>query len=440
MKHRKVLIIALMMALLMMTIPVAAQDGGEQADPIDLIFAANDNLLAAEYFGFTASQTQRQNIISGIGRRQSDLQRTTELDITNGQIQIDAAGVPQQVAITVDQSDTQLVNTVSRSAATLTMNSEFRYVGGDLYVRVSRISGILNDRAIEAAPSNLRSRLGNSFLTGWVNISANPEQLADDFEYLTINETQANLLDFLNIDALAGLGGGLSFTREAVVFANPVPGNDPEVLTFSVELNPQEMLAHLDIASLVNVDGMTGDVNLMLQELFAAMTITQQITVTLDQDGNPTLTGVTTRLVADVTFSDGSQPIDNPPNATGGVALRLVLDTTTTVTYSNVGRAFELSVPTPEVQLATTCDSETLEGRFTITNRGANMEASVPYSISREGAIPTEKQLQLEAGTRLVETVRDGEFTLTIPEFNIDQTLNCVRAEAPPAETEADAD
>ncbi|PJF43549.1 MAG: hypothetical protein CUN55_08560 [Phototrophicales bacterium] len=430
MKYRSILIITMVLALLMMAFPVIAQDGDTPTvDPVELIFAANENLLAAEYFGFSASQRQEQVIYSGEGRRQSKVERTTDLEISNGQIQIDASGVPQQVALTVSQSDEQLINNVSRSAATLTMNSEFRYVDGQLYIRVSRVSGTLNDRAIENAPRELRSRLGTNFLTGWVNVSANPEQLAEDFSYLTIEQSGARYFDFLNVDALVNLGGGLNFTPEAIIDVDTVNSDDPNTLIFSVELDPRVMLENLDITSFVDAEQMTGDVDLLLQELFDAMSITQQVTIELDSEGNPMLNSVVTTISADVTFSDGSQPIDNPPNATGGVSLRLVLDSTTEVEYSSIGRAFELAAPTPELLVATSCNDDTLEGTFTITNRGANMDAPTAYVISQEGALDTEKELQLEAGTRLVETVRNGEYTLTIPEFDISQTLSCVRPE-----------
>lgn len=438
MKHRKLLIITLIIALLMMTVPVAAQDGGEATpDPIDLIFAANDNLLAAGYFGFTASQTQTQNIYSGVGRRESNIERTTALEISNGQVQIDASGVPQQVALTVTQSDEQLVNAVSRTGATLAMETEFRYVDGQLYVKVNRVSGTLNERAIEAAPSSLRPQLGSNFLTGWVNVSSAPEQIASDFAYLTVEETGANLFDYLNVDALVGLGGGINFTREAVLNVDSVISEDPDVLIFSVQLDPNVMLANLDIASLVDSEQMTGDVDLLLQELFDGMTITQQIVLELDSEGNPMLTAVSTNLSADVTFSDGSEPVDSPPDATGGVALRLVLVTATAVEYSGVGREFVVDVPSPELQIATSCNEDSLQATFTITNRGANMVEPTAYTINREGAIPSEKELQLEAGTRLVETVRDGEFTLEIPAYEVSASVSCVREEATP---EADTD
>lgn len=438
MTQRKLLVTALIITLLAMALPVAAQDGGEEEtpDPIELIFAANDNLLAAEYFSFSAEQSQTQNIISGVGRRQSVLTRTTDLDISGGQLQVDSNGVPQQVAMTVVQSDEQLVNEVSRSAANLTMNSEYVYVGGQLYIRVSRISGTINENAIENASSNERSQLGTNFLTGWVNITTNPEQLISDLDYLIVDDTQATVFEFLNIDALLGLGGGLNFTPDAIVDVRLVAEDedDPDVFIYRVELDPTVMLDGLNIISLVDAEGMTGDVDLLLEELFAGLTLTQQVTIELDGDGNPILTSVETELFADVTFSDGSAPIDNPPDATGGVSLQLQLETNTVVTYSGVGREFELETPAPELVVATSCDSESLDATFTITNRGANMETPTAVTISREGAIPSESELQLEAGTRTTETVTDGEYTLDIPDYGISQTVTCVTPEEEPAE------
>ena len=439
MKKRLMLILALVLTMLVAGQPLHAQDGGEEdatQELIDLVLTANENLYAAQFFEFDALQTQEQFIGSGVGLRRSVLTRETVLQVTDGAMQVDATGRPIAFDAVLSQNDSRLVNRVIRTDANLSIAYQIRLVDdADLFVRITNIEGIINEEAIAAiSGSDRRSQLGSNFLTGWVNLSGNAQQLADDLFYLNSTYNDVDFFDALNLQAILDLNAGITWTPDEVLRIIERASDEDNVRIVEVDIDPVALFEANNLAALVDNDGLAGDTDLMLQEIFAGTTLTQLISIEIDGEGVPTLSSVETEMTVNVEFTDGSEATDDATDATGGVSLDMVMETSTRINYSRIGTEFEIVAPEPELSLETSCDADSLDIVFEITNEGANMEAPLAFTISREGENLSEEELQLEAGTRQRFERRNGVYTFDMPGAEINETVECIE---PPEEDDA---
>lgn len=428
------LLSAALCAVLLIAIaaPVQAQDGGDDAEAateefIALILEANDNLYAAEYFSYEATQSQQQLISSGVGLRRSELSRQSVFTVDAASVQVNGDGVPVAFEAELTQSDTRRVNDVIRTDANLVMGYEMRLVdASDLFVRINNVSGVINENAISEITDSADDTTSANFITGWVNLSQNPEQLTADLAYLNAQSNEINFLEALNLNAMLNLQSGVTWTPEMVEQIRERGSDVENQRIFEVTLDPVSYLNSLGLIDLVESDTLAGDTELMLQELFEGTTLTQRITLTIDEEAGPNFAVVETAMAVVVNFSDGTGAEENAPDATGGVSLNLDMETVTTVSYDDIGSAFEVTAPSPELAVDVTCDQETLDVVFTITNTGANMPEAVPFSVSREGEVPDDNELQLEAGSRTIIERQNGEFTLEIPAYEVSEAVECV--------------
>lgn len=423
MKKRTILIFSLILILSVMAFPVQAQDGGDggaEDELMALVMQANQNLRDAQYFSVNAIQRQDQLIASGVGLRRSELDRITVFE-SDASIQVDENGVPVMMEATLSQNDTRQVNNVTRTEANLTVDYELRLLDGEnLYLRINGIEGNLGEVGQQSS----------GFFTGWVNLSeeGGRNQLADDLRFLTSDYAGIDFLQFLNLSAILDLGAGITWQPDDVSRIREIASEVDNQRIIVVDLDPVALLETLGLATFVDDEGLEGDANLMLQEMFEASTLRQTIVLEIDGEGVPTLASVETDLAVDVIFSDGLEP--NEPDATDGVSLQLVQETSTIVTYDDIAREFEVAVPGPEIEIDTTCNSDTLAVTFIIINNGANMPEPMIYTLLPAGERPTEVEFQLEAGTNLViDDRRNGEFTLEIPALEISESVSCVAAE-----------
>lgn len=432
---KRSLLIALC-AILLATIarPVQAQDGGDgeaTAEFLALIFQANDNLYASGTYSYEATQSQQQIIGSGVGLRRSELSRESVYAIEDATVRIDANGVPVAFEAEMSQTDTRRVNNVIRTDANLVVDYELRFLAEEgLFVRISGISGAINENAIGEDSASSSSE---TLLTGWVNVTANAEQLAEDLAYLDAASNDINFFDALNLDAILNVPTGVTWTADMVERVRERASDDDQQRIFEVTLDPVIYLTSLGLADLVASSDLAGNTDLMLQELYENTTLNQTITLDIADDGTANFAVIETEMIVLVNFSDGSGAEANSPDATGGVELDLDMETVTTVTYDDIGDDFELSAPEPEIDVEVVCDQESLDVVFTIVNTGANMPAAVTFTVSREGEVPDSNELQLEAGSTTTVERRDGEYVLAIPAFEINETITCVAPEEEPA-------
>jgi hypothetical protein len=421
---------ALLLGLLVT--PARAQDGGDNPEDaatafIELIQQANANLYAAEYFSYSATQNQTQLITSGVGLRQSELARETQLVVDDAAVQVNENGAPVALDAEIMQTDSRRVNEVIRTDANLVVSYEMRLVEGQMvFVRITDISGVINENAISEIIGGDADDASANFITGWVNLTANPEQLAEDLQYLNAQSNEIDFFEALNLGAMLNLSTGITWTPDMVESISERATDDDNQRAFEVTLNPVDYLESLGLIALVESDALVGNTEQMLQEMFEGTTLIQNITLGIDEEAGPSLAIVQTQVAIDVAFSDGTGANENAPNATDGVSLNLDQETTTTITYDDIGDAFEVETPAPEISVEATCNQESLQVLFNVTNTGANMDTPAAFTVSREGEVPDDEELQLEAGTRTTIERRNGEFTLEIPTLEVSESITCV--------------
>lgn len=334
-KLRLVALIAIL--LLTVVVPTQAQDDDlSDEQMIEMVIAAFENLNAATYYQFSATQDESQVIGSGEGLRRATIAIDTERTFSSGRVQMGEDGDPVAVDVVVNQDSELVVNSQSRNALDLTMDMHLIQVDGGLYVQINTISGTLHDEMFARLRTSEQEDV--EALQGlWVNIIEAPEDLEAMLAYLDTDTTEGAYLTQIDPAALLDLN---RFTLESamVLDIRQLPSESTSELIFEIELDPAQLLTSLDFGALP-------EGNTLLEEMFAGMTITQTVTLTLDADGNPLPTAMETVMDIMVEFSEG---------ATDDVPLDFTLNSTSNIQYSRVGSEFEITAPENPVEEETT--------------------------------------------------------------------------------------
>ncbi len=340
MQKQKWFIIALVVLMALVTLPAQAQEGTDELTPEEMtaiVIAAYDHLRSAEYYTFTASQSELQIIGSGVGARRASLHRTTEREFRDGRVHIGQGG-PDAVEVAIAQTNLSYINEQERSQVEQAVLVNLRLVDGNLYLQVDNVEGAQNQN--EALP------------TAWVNMSVPPDQLTTYMEYLTLASADLELaiLNEFNIDTVVNISSVPQLTPDMVENISQADSEDSDVLIFEIELRPDTMLEAMGMDTLLNTESVDGnlDVNLMLQQLFDGMTIVQTVTIEVDDDVY-LLNSVQTELIIGERLIENRQVTyvgtEFTSEATGDVPLDLYLESTTTISYDDIGDEFEITVP-----------------------------------------------------------------------------------------------
>ncbi|NDJ86802.1 MAG: hypothetical protein GYB66_13025 [Chloroflexi bacterium] len=338
---RKSVVVILVAALLLVVWPVHAQDGDGEADTdltraemIDLVITAYDNLRAAQYYSFEINQTQEQVVGSGVGLRRATLHTESVISDASGQVQLDPSGELVASELSMTQTTITYVQDQDRNALDIALTLELILLDGTLYMQVTEVSGEIHETALEDIGNEDRmDEVLATFPTGWVNMSESPETMQGYLSYLTDGE-EIPLLEGLNLEALTEIGTTPALTPEMFV-AISEGESTADTYIFNVELDASMYYEAMGLSAVIDDETLAGDATSMLEQLFAGMTISQEITLTITE--NSVLPErVETAILVDVSFSE---------EATDGVPLDLTMETDSTLTYSSIGNEFEITAP-----------------------------------------------------------------------------------------------
>lgn len=332
-----------LLVLLMTTLPVAqAQDGlMSRSDMINTVVSAYDNLKASGTYSFSGTQKEYQEIASGLGIRRASSHRNTERTI-EGRVQLGTNGVTDAVEVSLSQSDRTYINNEVRNLIGFSMQLDVMQADGGLFMKVNRLGGDVNERRLAALREAERNRVNASFPTPWVNILEAPEQMAAYLAYLDSSNSRSTFFDSLNLENMLNISNVPALTPEMVLTIEQAESVNENELVFILTLDPTQIYRSLGFEELFDARTMVGDVDTMLEEIFANMTITQEVTIAVGADGTFLPSRIETSLSIQVNFSADATDTENQAQP---LPLELIMRTESVMNFDDIGAAFTITAP-----------------------------------------------------------------------------------------------
>ncbi|MCB9436976.1 MAG: hypothetical protein H6673_08275 [Anaerolineales bacterium] len=332
-----------LLVLMMAILPVAqAQEGVmSRSEMIGTVISAYDNLKAAGTYSFDGTQTEYQEIASGLGMRRASSHRESERTI-EGKVQLGVDGAADAVEVSIVQADETYNNAEVRSLIDFSMELDLIQADGGLFIKVNSVGGDISDTRLAAMSEADRDAANAAFPTPWVNVLQTPEQMAGYLAYLDSNHTDSTFFGSLNLESLLNLGSVPVLTPEMVVTIEQIASVNEGELVFIMTLDPAQVAATLGFSELFDARTMAGDVDAMLTEIFAGMTITQEVTILTQDDGTFLPSNIHTMLNINVSFSPDATNTENQSNP---LALELIMKTESAINYSDIGRSVTITAP-----------------------------------------------------------------------------------------------
>lgn len=332
-----------LLVLMMAILPVAqAQEGVmSRSEMIGTVISAYDNLKAAGTYSFDGTQTEYQEIASGLGMRRASSHRDSERTL-EGTVQLGVDGAADAIEVSITQSDETYNNNEVRNLIDFSMELDLVQADGGLFIKVNTIGGDISDRRLAAMRQADRDAINASFPTPWVNVLQTPEQMVDYLAFLDSDHTDATFFSSLNLESLLNLGSVPVLTPEMVVTIEQATSQDEDELVFVMTLDPAQVAATLGFAELFDARTMAGDVDSMLTEIFAGMTITQQVTILTQDDGTFLPSSIHTTLNINVSFSPDATDTEDQSEP---LTLELIMNTESVINYTDIGRTVTITAP-----------------------------------------------------------------------------------------------
>lgn len=312
---RKWFIALLTIALFTAILPAQAQDGfsDDEKALLDLVNAAQSDLQSRTAYHFVGEQTTDQTLINGVGIRaitlETELERSYEGDIAV----VSDTIVNSQVE--VSQRNELRLNG-STEPTILIVNIDMVTVDGAVYIRFPRVSDSLT-----------------GYPTDWVSLAESGDLAG---------------LEAVNIDSLIELSASNVPTyelTEATVLAIEELGVDGDNRVIKVTLDAPAVLTDNIVSSLTdeNVD------DTLIQTLLSGATLEVLYYINAEES---TLARVDTLLSLNVELAEGILTED---------ALSITQSTTSSVVFSDLDVAVEITVPEPAPPAEETTDETTDE-------------------------------------------------------------------------------
>lgn len=312
-----------------------------RSEMIGTVISAYDNLKAAGTYSFEGTQTEYQEIASGLGMRRASSHRDSERTV-EGAVQLGINGAADAVEVSITQADETYNNAEVRNLIDFSMEMDLIQAEGGLFIKVNTVGGDISDARLANLSEADRDAANAAFPTPWVNVLQTPEQMAGYLAFLDSDRTDASFFEALNLESLLNLGSVPVLTPEMVVTIEQATSENEDELVFIMTLDPAQVAATLGFAELFDARTMAGDVDSMLTEIFAGMTITQEVTIATQEDGSLLPSSIQTTLNINVSFSPDATDTEDQSEP---LTLELIMNTESVINYTDIGRAVTITAP-----------------------------------------------------------------------------------------------